>query len=42
MHTGMVLGARGDGSVGTYRQNITWGTWVAINGIADGAIVNYE
>lgn len=43
MHSGgVVLGARGDGSVGMYRSNIVWGTWVAINGIADGGNVTYN
>ncbi|MBI1900152.1 MAG: DUF1559 domain-containing protein [Planctomycetia bacterium] len=36
---GIVLCLRGDDSVGNYRQNIMWGVWVAINGIADGGAV---
>lgn len=43
MHTGnVVLAARGDGSVGTFRSSIPWGTWVALNGIGDGSSVQAD
>ena len=42
MHTGGALGARGDGSVAFYRQNIKWGTWVALNGVGDGAVATED
>jgi prepilin-type N-terminal cleavage/methylation domain-containing protein len=35
-HLGVVMCARGDGSVSGIRENITWGQWVALNGVADG------
>jgi prepilin-type N-terminal cleavage/methylation domain-containing protein len=39
MHAGnLVLAARGDGSVGTYKSSMTWGMWVAVNGVGDGAV----
>jgi len=43
MHTGnIVQAARADGSVGVYRSSMTWGLWVAVNGIGDGAVVPTE
>jgi len=39
-HTGnIVLVARGDGSVGSVTTSTSWGTWVALNGVADGSVV---
>ncbi len=38
LHTGGVQGARGDGSVGFFRNSMAWGTWVSINGMADGGV----
>lgn len=32
---GIVQAARADGSVGIYRENIEWATWVTINGVGD-------
>jgi prepilin-type N-terminal cleavage/methylation domain-containing protein len=40
MHTGGVMCARADGSVGFYRSTMPWGLWVAVNGIGDGGVVN--
>lgn len=38
MHSGgIVLALRADGSVSNVTKNINWGTWVAVNGIADGS-----
>jgi prepilin-type N-terminal cleavage/methylation domain-containing protein len=42
MHSGGVMAARGDGSVGFYRTSIPWGVWVAVNGIGDGASVQVD
>jgi len=37
-----VQAARGDGSVSFVRNTINWGTWVAMNGVADGAIAQAD
>jgi len=39
-HPAVVQCLRGDGSVNAYTKNIRWGTWVAINGIADAGTVD--
>lgn len=39
-HTGgVLLASRVDGSVGTYNENILYGLWVTLNGVADGGIL---
>ncbi|MFO0846034.1 MAG: DUF1559 domain-containing protein [Gemmataceae bacterium] len=35
---GVVMCARGDGSVAGVSQSINWGQWVALNGLADGSV----
>jgi len=42
MHSGGLQAARADGSVGYYKASLPWGTWVALNGIADGATVSSD
>jgi prepilin-type N-terminal cleavage/methylation domain-containing protein len=43
MHAGnLVLAARADGSVGTYKASMPWGMWVAVNGVGDGSVSNVE
>jgi prepilin-type N-terminal cleavage/methylation domain-containing protein len=39
LHSGTVMVARGDGSVAGVSQNVAWGLWVAMNGVADGSTV---
>jgi hypothetical protein len=36
---GIVQAARADGSVGQYRENMSWQVWAAVNGMADGVPV---
>jgi len=42
LHDGRIQVVRADGSVGNYRESITWGAWVALNGIADGGVTVNE
>ncbi|HVK10110.1 MAG TPA: DUF1559 domain-containing protein [Gemmataceae bacterium] len=39
-HLGVVMCARGDGSVSGVRENINWGEWVALNGVQDGSTIS--
>jgi prepilin-type N-terminal cleavage/methylation domain-containing protein len=41
-HTGIINMGFGDGSVRSVRHNLDWGAWLAMTGIQDGVIINFN